>query len=118
MQHYESGKDDYKITTDNSKMDVDLIHQYLSEQSYWAMGIPKEIVERSIINSLCFGIFYNEKQIGFARVITDKATFAYLADVFILSSHRGKGLSKWLLQVIHAHADLQTLRRMRATKRP
>ncbi len=111
MQHFEAIKGEYGITTDSTKMDVDLIHQYLSEESYWAMGIPKEIVERSVVNSLCFGVFCNEKQIGFARVVTDKATFAYLADVFILSPHRGKGLSKWLLEVIHAHPDLQTLRR-------
>jgi GNAT superfamily N-acetyltransferase len=103
-------KDGYTIITDNAKMDIEVIHQYLSE-SYWAAGIPKEVVERSIANSLCFGIFYNEVQIGFARVVTDKATFAYLADVFILPEHRGKGLSKWMMEVIHAHPDVQGLRR-------
>jgi GNAT superfamily N-acetyltransferase len=92
-------------------MDAGVIHQYLSGKSYWASGIPKEIVIKSLANSLCFGIFYNGEQIGFARVVTDKATFAYLADVFVLQGHRGKGLSKWLLQVIHAHPELQTLRR-------
>jgi len=111
MQEHEAKKDGYLITTANGKMDVDLIHQYLSEESYWAKDIPKSIVEKSVANSLCFGIFFNKEQIGFARVVTDKATFAYLADVFVLPPHRGKGLSKWLMQVIHARPELQTLRR-------
>jgi GNAT superfamily N-acetyltransferase len=92
-------------------MDLAMIHQYLSEESYWAKGIPKEVVATSIEHSLCFGLFYETKQIGFARLITDKATFAYLADVFILPAHRGKGLSKRLLKCIHAHPSVQNLRR-------
>jgi len=111
MGYYETGKDGYTITTDNSKMDEAVIHQYLSEESYWAKDIPKNVVETSIKNSLCFGVFYQGGQIGFARLITDKATFAYLADVFVLKGHRGKGLSKWLLQCIHDHPDVQNLRR-------
>jgi len=107
----ETKQGDYTITTDNSKMDVGVIYQYLSNESYWANGIPKDVVETSIDNSLCFGIFYNGAQIGFARLVTDKATFAYLADVFILPAHRGKGLSKWLMEIIHAHPDVQGLRR-------
>ena len=111
MDFLEQNQNGYSITTDNTKMDVDVIHQYLSAESYWAKGIPKEVVLTSIRNSLCFGIFFNNAQVGFARLITDKATFAYLADVFILPAHRGKGLSKWLLQAIHAHPEVQNLRR-------
>lgn len=111
MQAYEVRDKMYFITTDNSKLDVNLIHQYLSEESYWAKGIPKHVVEKSITNSLCFGLFYNDEQVGFARLITDKATFAYLADVFVLKTHRGKGLGKWLMQIIQAHSDVQNLRR-------
>ena len=108
---YEVKKGDYYITTDASKIDATLVHQYLSTESYWAAGISKEIVEKSLLNSQCFGVFYKEQQIGFARLVTDKATFAYLADVFILPAHRGTGLSKWLMEIIHAHPELQTLRR-------
>ena len=92
-------------------MDIDLIHSFLS-RSYWAEGISKEIVRRSIEGALCFGVFEKEKQIGFARMITDRATFAYLADVFIIEEYRGRGLSKWLMEVILSHPDLQGLRRM------
>ena len=92
-------------------MDIDLIHSFLS-RSYWAEGITKEIIMRSVEGALCFGVFENEKQIGFARMITDKATFAYLADVFIIEEYRGLGLSKWLMEVIMSYPDLQGLRRM------
>jgi N-acetylglutamate synthase-like GNAT family acetyltransferase len=92
-------------------MDIDLIHSFLT-RSYWAEGIPKEIVLRSIEGALCFAVFENEKQIGFARMITDRATFAYLADVFIVEEYRGLGLSKWLMEVIMSHPDLQGLRRI------
>jgi len=102
---------EYSITTDKNKMDIDFIHSYLT-RSYWAEGITKEIVSRSIAGSLCFGIFNNDKQVGFARMVTDEATFAYLADVFIDEYHRGQGLSKWLLKVIMAHPGLQGLRRI------
>jgi len=103
-------KDEYSISTDKSKIDIDVVHGYLS-QSYWAEEIPKETVKRSIENSLCFGVYKQEKQIGFARVISDCATFAYLADVFILEEERGKGLSKWLMEIIIKHPQLQDLRR-------
>ena len=92
-------------------MDIDLIHSFLT-RSYWAEGISKEIVRRSIEGALCFGVFENEKQIGFARMITDRATFAYLADVFIIEEFRGLGLSKWLMEVIMSYPDLQGLRRI------
>jgi GNAT superfamily N-acetyltransferase len=104
-------KDGYLISTNPARLDTGVIHQYLSQDSYWAQNIPLEVVERSIANSFCFGLYYQDKQVGFARLITDKATFGYLADVFILPEHRGKGLSKWLLTVIHAHPDMQGLRR-------
>jgi GNAT superfamily N-acetyltransferase len=110
-EHFEARKENYVISTDNSKIDVDTIYQYLSKDSYWAKGIPKDVVEKSIRNSLCFGVYFDDEQIGFARLVTDKATFAYLADVFILPAHRGKGLSKFLMQTIHAHPELQNLRR-------
>lgn len=101
----------YLISTDTSKLDISMIHQYLSEESYWAKNIPYEVVERSVAQSLCFGIYYEDKQVGLARLITDKATFAYLCDVFILPAHRGKGLSKWMLSVIQSHPEMQGLRR-------
>ena len=104
-------KDQFMITTDKEKFDVGLIHSFLTN-SYWAEGISKEIIRRSIDGALCFGVFENNKQIGFARMITDKATFAYLADVFIIEEYRGRGLSKWLMQIIMSHPDLQGLRRM------
>jgi len=104
-------KDRFFISTEKEKFDIDLIHSFLT-RSYWAEGISKEIIKRSIEGSLCFGVFENDKQIGFARMITDKATFAYLADVFIIEEYRGLGLSKWLMEVIISHPDLQGLRRM------
>lgn len=103
--------DDYTFSTDKSRLDVPFIHHYLSEESYWAKNIPLEIVESSIAGSLCFGIYHQERQVGFARVITDHATFAYLADVFIDQAHRGKGLSKQLMAFIFSESSLQGLRR-------
>jgi N-acetylglutamate synthase-like GNAT family acetyltransferase len=104
-------KDKFVITTNKEKFDIDLIHSFLT-RSYWAEGISKEIVQRSIDGALCFGVFDNDKQVGFARMITDKATFAYLADVFIIEEYRDLGLSRWLMEVIMSHPDLQGLRRM------
>ena len=109
--YYETSKDAYFISTNQEKLDMDVIYKYLSQESYWAKGIPKSVVEKSIANSLCFGVYCGSAQVGFARLITDKATFAYLGDVFVLPGHRGKGLSKWLMQAIHAHPELQNLRR-------
>lgn len=100
----------FTISEDKSKLDVEFIHNELSN-SYWAKGIPRSIVERGIANSMCFGIYHNEKQIGFARVISDKATFAYLCDVIITESYRGRGAGKQLMSYIMAHHDLQGLRR-------
>lgn len=103
-------RDGYRISSESTAMDVDAIHAYLT-RSYWAEGIPRELVERSVRGSLCFGLFSEREQIGFARVITDRATFAYLCDVYVLEAHRGRGLSKWLMEVVLAHPDLQGLRR-------
>jgi len=110
MNYIELHRDSFIVTTDPARLDVDLIHGYLT-RSYWAEGIPRETVERSIANSLCFGVYEGEKQVGFARVITDYATFAYLADVFIIESHRRRGLSKFLMECIVNHPQLQGLRR-------
>ena len=101
----------FTISTDRSRIDVDLVIGFLASRSYWAPGMPREVLERAIAGSLCFGIYEGAAQVGFARVITDAATFAYLSDVFVLESHRGRGLSKWLMDVILAHPSLQGLRR-------
>ena len=107
---------EYEISTDRQRLDVAAVHAYLT-QSYWSPGIPLAVVERAVANSLCFGVFLGAEQVGFARVVTDKATFAYLADVFILPPHRGKGLSTWLMECISSHQELQGLRRfMLATR--
>lgn len=110
-------KDNYTISTDKTTLSPEYIHQYLSEQSYWAKEIPLQTVKKSIEGSICFGVYKGTKMAGFARVITDNATFGYLADVFIDENHRGQGLSKWLMEVILSHPDLQGLRRfMLATR--
>ena len=101
----------YDIRTDPARLDLDAIHDFLS-RTYWSPGVPKAVVARAIANSVCFGVFHGDAQVGFARVITDKATFAYLSDVYILEAHRGLGLSRRLMQAVRAHPDLQGLRRM------
>lgn len=103
-------REGFTISTDPARLDRALIHEFLTA-SYWAKGIPRETVDRSIEGALCFGLYENGRQVGFARVITDSATFAYLADVFVLESHRGRGLAAWLMETILAHPDLQGLRR-------
>ena len=109
-------RDGYSISTDPNRLDLEVIHRFLTE-SYWAAGIPMETVKRSIEHSLPFGLFKADRQVGFARVVTDYATFAYVADVFVLEEHRGEGLSKWLMEVIVSHPELQGLRRwMLATR--
>jgi GNAT superfamily N-acetyltransferase len=101
----------YEITCDVTRLDIGATHAFLAE-AYWCAGIPRAVVERAIANSLCFGIFHHDQQVGFARVVTDKATFAYLADVYILPEHRGKGLSRRLMEQVIQHPDLQGLRRI------
>jgi GNAT superfamily N-acetyltransferase len=102
---------EYSISTDRERVDLDVVHRFLSEDAYWSPGVPREIVERSIENSLCFGLYREAAQVGFARVITDRATTAYLADVFVLPGHRGRGLGVWLVETVFSHPDLQGLRR-------
>ncbi len=101
---------EFTISTDRALLDREAIHVFLAA-SYWARGIPRETLDRAIENALCFGIYEGDRQVGFARVVSDFATFAYLADVFVLDSHRGRGLSKWLMEVIMGHPRLQGLRR-------
>lgn len=100
-----------EISSDQAQLDLALIHRFLSEESSWAQGIPYGIVETAVRNSLCFGAYEDGSQIGFARVVTDRACFAYLADVFVLAGHRGRGISRLLVEATLAHPDLQTLRR-------
>lgn len=108
---HEWQRGEYTISTDPQRLDVDLIHQYLSTSTYWATGRPRELVQRSLDHSLCFGLYQGAAQIGFARVITDYATFAWVADVFVLAAHRGQGLGKWLTEIIITHPALQGFRR-------
>jgi GNAT superfamily N-acetyltransferase len=138
MKIYEAVKNEFIISTVKSKLNIELIQNYLSNESYWAKNIPADIVKKSIAGSCCFGLYVNEnksmleatqtllnirqtlptgRQVGFARVVTDYATFGYLADVFVIEEFRGKGLAKWMMQVIMGHPDLQGLRRwLLATK--
>src|SRR6266516_6157408 len=109
--NYSAAKNEFTISIEKSKIDIEYVHDFLSG-SYWSAGIPVQTVKKAVEGSLCFGVYHNDKQIGFARMITDSATFTYLADVFIDKNYRGKGLSKWLMEVIMAHPDLQRLRRM------
>ena len=104
-------RDEFEISDDRSRLDIKVIHEFLTAESYWAVGRNVETVERSIENSLSFGVYKDGAQVGFARVLTDYATFAWIADVFVLNEHRGRGLSKWLMEVILAHPDLQGFRR-------
>lgn len=101
----------FSISNDKTLLDIDTIHHYLAHESYWGKGMPLEKLRKAINGSLCFGIYSNGKQAGFARVISDMATFAYICDVFILDEYRGQGLSKWLMETIMAHPNLQGLRR-------
>jgi len=101
---------EFRVSDDPELLDVEMIHAFL-RNSYWAAGIPREIVQRSIQGSLCFGVYERKAQVGFARCVTDRATYAYLADVFVLPSHRGRGLARLLMDAICGHPDLQRLRR-------
>jgi GNAT superfamily N-acetyltransferase len=101
----------YLISTDRSRLDVSLIHDFISNHSYWGQGRTIEVVHRALDNSLNFGLYHQQQQIGFARVVTDYATFAWIADVFVLPENRGAGLSKWLMEVMLGHSTLQCFRR-------
>jgi GNAT superfamily N-acetyltransferase len=109
MKNILAQKDNFYISTDKSKLDINYIHQFLS-RSYWAESIPVETVQRSIDGSLCFGVYDGNQQIGFARVITDNATFGYLADVFVDENYRGKKLGIWLMETIMSRPELQGFR--------
>lgn len=114
---YEKNITPYLFSDDKSRLQLDVIHRYLSEESYWAKNIASELVQKTIEGSVCFGIYFEGKQVGFARVITDHASMGYLADVFILEAHRGKGLSKELMRFIMDHEPFKKLRRfMLATR--
>lgn len=104
-------KDEYTISTERARLDLDVIYDFLNESSYWAQGRSRERVERSVAHSLPFGVYRDGRQVGFARVVTDYATFAWLADVFVLDSERGRGLGKWLVETILSHAELREVRR-------
>ena len=105
----------YSISTDPARLDLDAIHAFLEHESYWAAGIAMDVLARGIAHSLCFGVYHAGAQIGFARVISDYATYAYLNDVYILAPHRGQGLASWLIECVLAHPDLQGLRRFMLT---
>lgn len=106
IEHQRGG---YTISTDPGRLDLDAIHGYLSGESYWAQGRPRDVMQRALEHSLCFGVYAGDEQVGLARVVTDYATFAWLCDVFILEAHRGKGLGKWLIECVASHPQLQGL---------
>lgn len=112
---YLQRRETFTISTDPARLDIALIHKFLSEESAWAKGITRETLEQALKNSLCFGLYESEQQIGFARVITDYATYAYLDDVFVLAEYRGRGLGAWLVECVVGHPQLQGLRRFGLT---
>ena len=110
-------RDRYEISTDPTRINRDLTHRFLSEEAYWSPGVARATVEKAIDNSIVFGIYREQEQVGFARVVSDYATFAWLCDVFVLPEHRGTGIGKWLMECVIAHPELQGLRRfMLATR--
>ena len=110
MDYFEKQNGEYRITTDPSSIDLKAVHAYLAG-AYWSEEIPRDIVARAIESSLCVSLLDGDRQIGFARVVTDRATFAYLCDVYVLEEYRGKALGKWLIGEVMSHPDLQGLRR-------
>lgn len=107
---FERRQGPFLVSDERARLDLGVIHGFL-RQSYWSAGVPEEVVRRAISGSLCFGLYEHDRQVGFARAITDRATYAYLADVFVLPSHRDRGLGRWLMECVMAHPDLQGLRR-------
>jgi GNAT superfamily N-acetyltransferase len=107
----EFAREDFTISTDPSRLDLPWIHEYLTNEAYWAKGISFPVFQKSVENALCFGVYYQSKQVGFGRVISDYATFAYLADVFIDEACRGRGLGKWLVDCVRSYPELRGLRR-------
>jgi len=112
----EVARGEYVVSTDKGRIDLKAVHAFLAG-TYWSPEIPESVVRRAIAGSLCFGIYRGAEQVGFARVITDRATYAYLSDVFVLDAHRGRGLAKWMMEVIMAHPSLQGLRRFALSTR-
>jgi GNAT superfamily N-acetyltransferase len=104
-------KDQHTISTDRSRLDVELIHRFLSREFWDTKGIPRDVLERALEHSLCFGVYDGDRQVGFARVVTDRATFAFVCDDFVVESHRSRGIATWLMQCIRAHPELQRLHR-------
>lgn len=117
MTDFERRRGEFVVNTDRAQLDLQTIADFLGRESYWASGRSIELVQRSIENSLCFGLYKSGSQIGFARVVSDRATFAWLCDVFVVQQYRGQGLGKWLVACVMEHPDLQTVRRfMLATR--
>jgi len=110
--HFEAIRAEFTVSTDPARLDFAAVHAYLSDESYWAKGIPLATVKKALSNSLCFGLYQGGRQIGLARIISDRATFCYLCDVYVLDAGRGKGLGKWLIECVINHPELQGLRRM------
>jgi len=102
----------FEVSDDRSRLDIGAIHRFISRESYWAAGISENLLARAIANSLCFGLYRGQEQIGFARVVTDRSTFGYLCDVYVERAHRGAGLGKWLVACVLEHPDLKGLRRI------
>ncbi len=114
---HEWQRGEYEVSTDPARIDLAAVHEFLSGRSYWATGRPLDLVRRSLENSIVFGVHHGREQVGLARVVSDRATFAWLCDVYVLEEHRGHGLGKWLIECVRAHPDLQGLRRwMLATR--
>jgi GNAT superfamily N-acetyltransferase len=102
---------EYLISSDPARMDIDSVHRFLSDEAYWSPGVPEDVVRRAIAGSIVFGLYRGSEQVGLARVVSDRATFAWLCDVYVLKEHRGHGLGKWLMECVKAHPELQGLRR-------
>jgi GNAT superfamily N-acetyltransferase len=111
MTNLTVNKNDFCISTDSTKLNIKAIHDFLSTKAYWSLNIPYDTVKKAVDHSLNFGVYHNNEQVGYARIISDFSTIAYLGDVYILDEYRGKGLSKWLMEIIMSHPDLQGLRR-------
>lgn len=109
---FERRREGYLITTDRSSFDLEAVYEFLSGHAYWCLGLPRAVFDKAIERSLCFGLLEGASQIGFARMVTDGATFAWLADVFIVESHRGRGLGDWLVASVLEHPDMHGLRRI------
>jgi ribosomal protein S18 acetylase RimI-like enzyme len=118
MKHLTVTRGAYSLTTDRTRLDVTAVHAYLSRTGkYWARDISKDLVGKSMKHSLCFGLFHEDRQVGFARVVTDYSTYAYLCDVYVLEDHQGQGLGEWMIENVMAHPDLQRLRRFQLVTR-